>query len=211
MSDIDIGILKQEILSLLVSAKDGLNEHELLNDYRMFNSNQDVPYRELGYSSLLSLLRTWPDICRFQNQSSGCVKILAVEEENTKHILSMVRGQRASKSKRRKRGGKSRGRGRDYDRNFSRENRGGKFAQQTFQNNRRMIQNPPYNNNNNNRFQSSSRARTKSYVGLTLIRRAICFCLYASESRIAIHLDSVSNNTIKFDRMFTLSFMMIVA
>jgi hypothetical protein len=142
MSQLDVGILKQEILSLLVSSKYGLSEHELLNDYRLFNSNKDLPYRDLGYPSLVSLLRSWPDVCRFQQQgNNGAVQILAVEEESTKHILSMVKGQRQGKSRRRGRGGRGRGRGGGgggrYD---GRDNRGARFSQNTF------------NSNNNNRF-----------------------------------------------------------
>lgn len=98
MSDIDIDALKQEVISLLVSSKGGLTEQELLDDFRLYHSNRDLPYKELGYPSLIDLLRAWPDVCHIQtrgkNQPS---KILAVEEKNTKHILSLVKGQRASK------------------------------------------------------------------------------------------------------------------
>jgi len=131
MSDLDFGILKQEILSLLVSSKYGLSEHELLNDYRLFNSNRDLPYRDLGYPSLIALLRSWPDVCRFQQQgNNGAIKILAVEEESTKHILSMVKGQRQGKSRRRPRGGRNRTRG--GGRNGGYDNRGARFSQGSF-------------------------------------------------------------------------------
>ena len=106
MADLDIDIIKQEILSLLVSAKNGLTEHELSKDYRMYNSNKDIPFRSLGYGSLLALLGAWPDVCRVQRQGNqGPARILAVEEENTKHILSMVKGQKQSKTRSRGRGG----------------------------------------------------------------------------------------------------------
>ena len=133
MSELDVGIIKQEILSLLVSAKNGLNEYELLNDYRLFNSNKELPYRDLGYSSLITLLRSWPDVCRFQQQGNNvAMRIQAVEEESTKHILSMVKGQRPSKSRRRGRGGRGRGRGRDGNQNDGRDNRGARFSHNTF-------------------------------------------------------------------------------
>jgi hypothetical protein len=129
--------LKQEILSLLVSAKYGLSEHELLNDYRLFNSNRDLPYRDLGYSSLISLLRSWPDVCRFQQQgNNGAIKILAVEEESTKHILSMVKGQRQGKSRRRGRGGRNRARGGGGGRyGGGRDNGSARFSQGSFNSN----------------------------------------------------------------------------
>ncbi|CAF0879194.1 unnamed protein product [Rotaria sordida] len=146
MSEIDVGILKQEILSLLVSAKNGLSEYELLNDYRLFNSNKELPYRDLGYSSLIALLRSWPDVCRFQQQGNNIIKILAVEEESTKHILSMVKGQRSNKS-RRARGGRNRARGGEAYRNNGRDNRGARFLQNTF-------------NSNNNRSGGNNRATT---------------------------------------------------
>jgi hypothetical protein len=158
MSELDVGTIKQEIISLLVSAKYGLSEHELLNDYRMFNSNRDLPYRDLGYPSLVSLLRSWPDVCRFQQQgNNGAVKILAVEEESTKHILSMVKGQRQGKSRRRGgRGGRNRGRGGGGGgRNYGRDNRGARFSQNTsnFNNN---------TTNNNTRFGSSNSRGTSN-------------------------------------------------
>jgi hypothetical protein len=136
MSELDYGILKQEILSLLVSSKYGLSEHELLNDYRLFNSNRDLPYRDLGYPSLIALLRSWPDVCRFQQQgNNGAIKILAVEEESTKHILSMVKGQRQGKSRRRPRGGRNRTRGGGGGRNGGYDNRGARFSQGYFNSN----------------------------------------------------------------------------
>jgi len=137
MAELDVGILKQEILSLLVSAKYGLSEHELLNDYRLFNSNRDLPYRDLGYSSLISLLRSWPDVCRFQQQgNNGAIKILAVEEESTKHILSMVKGQRQGKSRRRGRGGRNRARGGGGGRyGGGRDNGSARFSQGSFNSN----------------------------------------------------------------------------
>ncbi|CAF2762560.1 unnamed protein product [Rotaria sp. Silwood2] len=144
MSDLDVGIIKQEILSLLVSAKNGLSEYELLNDYRLFNSNKELPYRDLGYSSLITLLRSWPDVCRFQQQGNNVIKILAVEEESTKHILSMVKGQRSNKSRRRGRGGRNRARGGETNRNYGRDNRGARFLQNTI-------------NANNNRSGGNSR------------------------------------------------------
>ena len=169
MSELDVGTIKQEIISLLVSAKYGLSEHELLNDYRMFNSNKDLPYRDLGYPSLVSLLRSWPDVCRFQQQgNNGAVKILAVEEESTKHILSMVKGQRQGKSRRRGRGGRNRGRGGGGGgRNYGRDNRGARFSQNTsnFNNNTRFGSSNDrgtsngrmaYNNNNNRSERSAA-------------------------------------------------------
>lgn len=180
MSEVNVELLKQEILSLLVSAKNGLTEQELLNDYRAFNSNRELPYRDLGYPSLVSLLRSWTDVCRFQSQgNNGAMRILAVEEENTKHILSMVRGQRQGKSRRRGRGGRNRGRGGEIGRN------GAPFVQGSFNSNQnrsgggggggrgRFNGRLSYNNNRSERPMVSSRppikqtnynSRNKSYV-----------------------------------------------
>ena len=113
------------------------------------------------------------------------MKILAVEEENTKHILSMVRGQRPSKSHRRGRGGRGRGRGEDIGRNGARENRGVPFAQGSFNSNQnrsgggrgRSNGRLPYNNNRSERPMASSRppvkqpnynSRNKTYVRLLI-------------------------------------------
>lgn len=147
MPDIDLEVLKQEVLSLLVSAKNGLTENELLSDFRNFNSNRDLPFKDLGHRTLIDLLRTWPDVCRIQSQGNhSSMKIVAVEEKNTKHILSMVRGQKKGKTRRgsrtttrgQNRGGKRRGAGRSrsqHDDNqtdfrpgrFSRGGAGGSF------------------------------------------------------------------------------------
>ena len=189
MSDIDVGILKQEILSLLVSAKYGLTEHELLNDYRLFNSNRDLPYRDLGYPSLISLLRSWPDVCRFQQQgNNSAMKILAVEEESTKHILSMVKGQRQSKSRRSGRGGRGgRKRGGDRGSNGAFDNRGARFTQGFFtSNNNRSGGNnrggsnsrAGYNNNRSERPMPPSRSAmgqsNQSFRGRSNVRLIIC-------------------------------------
>jgi hypothetical protein len=158
MTELDVGILKQEVLSLLVSAQYGLTEYELLNDYRKFNSNKDFPYGHLGYPTLISLLRSWTDVCRVQHQgNNGGIKILAVEEENTKHILSMVKGQRSNKSRRRRghdsgrnRGRGGRGRGGD-SRNGGRDDRGARFSQSTF-------------NSNNNRSGGTGRGASNGHA-----------------------------------------------
>ena len=152
MSEIDVNMLKQEILSLLVSAKDGLSERELLKDYRSFNSNKELPYRVLGYPSLTALLRSWPDICRVQQQgNSGALRILAVEEESTKHILSMVRGQRHSKSRGSHRCPRNRGQDRNGNRKGGRNNRAAQFSYSTF-------------NSNNNQFRGRGRGTSSGCI-----------------------------------------------
>lgn len=186
MSDVNVDLLKQEILSLLVSAKNGLSEHELLNDYRLYNSNRELPYRNLGYPSLLALLRSWPDVCRFQSQgNNGAVKILAVEEESTKHILSMVKGQKQGKSRRRARGGRNRGQGGEFARNNARDHRATSFAFNTDQNRSsgngrgRFNGRITYNNNRSERpMGSSSRPPIKqsnqNFRNKPNVRRFVC-------------------------------------
>ncbi|CAF1193535.1 unnamed protein product [Adineta ricciae] len=158
MSDIDIDIIKQEVLSLLVSAKYGLTERDLLDDYRRYNSNKDLPYKELGFPSLVLLLRSWPDVCRIQQQgNNGPIKFLAVEEESTKHILSMVKGQREGKSRRRARGGHNRGRGRGQHSN--RDNHDARFSEHAYDNRSRGNARGASNTrlvHNNNRFERSN-------------------------------------------------------
>ena len=188
MSQLDVGIIKQEILSLLVSSKYGLTEHELLTDYRLFNSNKDLPYRDLGYSSLISLLRSWSDVCRLQQQgNSGGYKILAVEEESTKHILSMVKGQRQGKSRRRPRGGRNGKRGGGGNQHAVRDNRGARFSDNVVRPytnrsrgngrgafNGRMA----YNNNSSERFIPPSRSTMGqshyNYSNRSNVRMIIC-------------------------------------
>lgn len=177
MPQVDVEALKQEILSLLVSAKGGLTDFELLKDYRQFNSNRELPYKDLGYPSLVPLLRSWPDVCRLQYQgNNGAVRILAVEEENTKHILSMVQGQRPGKNRRRGRGvaygrpGRGRGGG---GRLFNDDNNyGGYSSRGGFNGNRNRSDNTGrgsyngrfnFNNHRMDRSTPTSRSTTGSY------------------------------------------------
>lgn len=175
MSDIDISIIKQEVLSLLVSAKGGLTERELLNDYRTYNSNKDLPYKELGFPSLALLLRSWPDVCRTQQQgNNGPIKILAVEEESTKHILSMVKGQREGKSRRRTRGGHNRGRGGGYHSN--RDNYGARFSDNAHSNRSRGNARGASNGrltHNNNRFERSNSSNQHSKARGNVCRTSV--------------------------------------
>lgn len=98
MSTVDENLLKQEITALLVSAKGGLTERQLSVDYRSFNGDREIPCKELGFPNLLSMLKSWPEICQIKSQNNqDPVRILAVAQKNTKHILSMVKQQKSKK------------------------------------------------------------------------------------------------------------------
>ncbi|CAF1002371.1 unnamed protein product, partial [Didymodactylos carnosus] len=119
--------LKAEIRALLISAKDGLTEDQLMNDYRSFNSNKSIPYAKFGFHNLVELLKSMEDACRIQYRGQMAV-IVGIANEQTHQIFSLVKGQRRSK-KRRGRGGGYGGRGgaqRSYQSYGMREtNRGG--------------------------------------------------------------------------------------
>ncbi|CAF0992819.1 unnamed protein product [Didymodactylos carnosus] len=102
--------LKQEIRSLLISSQKGLTESQLQRDYADYNSKKEIPYKVMGYKSLLDLLRSMPDVARIENNNP--LVIHGVADKNTEHLKKMISQQR--RSKRTRRSGGSRGRGGAY-------------------------------------------------------------------------------------------------
>jgi hypothetical protein len=182
MADIDEGTLKQEIRSLLVSAKGGLTVKELMTDYQAFNNNSELPYKQLCYEKLIDLLQAWPDVCYIQphgNHSS--MKILAKADESTKHILSMVNEQRNSK-------GRSRGRSVAFSQ--TRAGRSRRGATVVFH----------QDNSHDHRHDSSSQIKShRNHRGFNQVRldsfNARANCKSKFSPRSAISSDSYSNKS----------------
>ena len=84
---------KKYLRSTLLSHKGGVDLMSLRRDYREM-VGEDVPFNELGFSSLEKLLQSLPDVC---NVRGGLVT--AVVNEATSHISKMVAKQNTGKGK----------------------------------------------------------------------------------------------------------------
>ncbi|CAF4259292.1 unnamed protein product, partial [Rotaria magnacalcarata] len=95
--------LKTELRSLLISSQQGCDEQQLLRDYHQYNGRR-IPYSGMGYSSLLELLTSMPDVARI-DQFRGTTTIHGVADQNTAHIKKLVMAQKRKKNTRSTRGG----------------------------------------------------------------------------------------------------------
>ncbi|CAF3519690.1 unnamed protein product [Rotaria socialis] len=98
--------LKAELRSLLISSQQGCDEQQLLRDYNQYNGRR-IPYSDMGYSSLLELLISMPDVARI-DQFRGTTTIHGVADQNTAHIKKLVMAQKRKKNTRSTRGGPNR-------------------------------------------------------------------------------------------------------
>lgn len=95
--------LKTELRSILISSQQGCNEQQLMRDYGAYNSKKDIPYRAMGYNSLIELMRSMPDVARI-DQTRMPIIIHGVADQNTVHIKNFVMTQ-----KRKRKPGNTRG------------------------------------------------------------------------------------------------------
>ncbi|CAF1465931.1 unnamed protein product [Adineta ricciae] len=87
--------LKQEIRSLLISSPKtkygGLTGALLYYDYKELNCGKEIPYAELGFHSLLALLRSMPDVVTIEYKLNSCsYRVHPVFNEKIAHIQKMV-------------------------------------------------------------------------------------------------------------------------
>jgi hypothetical protein len=99
--------LKAELRSILISSQQGCNEQQLLRDYATYNARKEIPYRDMGYKSLIELLTSMPDVARI-DQTRIPVNIHGVADQNTVHIKNFVMTQKRKKPTRNMRGGMNR-------------------------------------------------------------------------------------------------------
>ncbi|CAF3961905.1 unnamed protein product [Adineta steineri] len=91
--------IKQEIRSLLISSPKtkygGLTGSLLYYDYKQLNCGNEIPYKELGFHSVLSLLNSMPDVVQIEfKENSTSYRIHPVYDKTTAHIQKMVLEQR---------------------------------------------------------------------------------------------------------------------
>lgn len=95
--------LKTELRSLLISSQQGCSQDQLMRDYNQYNGRK-IPFSEMGYSSLIELLRSMPDVARIE-QTRTYTTIHGVADESTAHIKKLVMAQKRKKNARTSRGG----------------------------------------------------------------------------------------------------------
>ena len=120
--------LKAELRSILISSQQGCNEQQLIKDYKAYNGNKSIPFNQMGYNSLIDLLRSMPDVAKI-DQSRGLVVIHGVSDQNTAHIQKFVMAQKRNKKKGNVRGGM----GRNYYANNTMNRSNGPFMYQNRQ------------------------------------------------------------------------------
>ncbi|CAF0791607.1 unnamed protein product [Adineta steineri] len=125
--------LKTELRSILISSQQGCTEHQLLKDYAEYNSRKEIPFRDMGYKTLLDLLSTMPDVARIDYNRTP-LTIHGVADQNTAHIKKFVMTQKRKKTTRSSRGTVNR-----YNNSYSSYNRTN--GSSTYSRNR-----PPQNN-----------------------------------------------------------------
>jgi len=88
--------LKAELRSILISSQQGCNEQQLMKDYAAYNSNREIPFRQMGFKTLIELLRSMPDVADI-NFTRSPIVIFGVPDKTTMHIDDMVRNQKRKK------------------------------------------------------------------------------------------------------------------
>jgi hypothetical protein len=91
--------LKTELRSLLISSQQGCNIQQLIRDYAAYNGRKEIPFRDMGYKSLIELITSMPDVARI-DQTRTPVIIHGVADQNTVHIKKFVMTQKRKKNTR---------------------------------------------------------------------------------------------------------------
>lgn len=88
--------VKKTCRALLQSAKHGLTTHNLARDYESI-IGEVLPYKLLGYNSMLALIESMPDAVCVYKQGNGTMILTAVANASCKHISDLVSKQRTSR------------------------------------------------------------------------------------------------------------------
>jgi hypothetical protein len=99
--------LKTELRSILISSQQGCNEQQLMRDYAAYNARKEIPFRDMGYRSLIELLASMPDVARI-DQTRLPLIIHGVADQNTVHIKKFVMTQKRKRKPGNGRGGSNR-------------------------------------------------------------------------------------------------------
>ncbi|KAM7107042.1 tudor domain-containing protein 5 [Ciconia maguari] len=88
-------VLKKEVRSLLVAAKEGLTPVQLEQEY-MAMIGKPLPLHDLGFRSTLELVADMPEVVRVCPYEKGTFVLKAIADETTKAIAKLVARQRRS-------------------------------------------------------------------------------------------------------------------
>lgn len=97
--------LKTEIRSVLISSQNGCDEQLLMKGYAGYNGNKEIPFRRMGFKTLIELLISMPDVARIDRRN-GFVVVYGVADQSTIHIDKLVRNQKPNKKAHASRGGR---------------------------------------------------------------------------------------------------------
>ncbi|XP_009574942.1 PREDICTED: tudor domain-containing protein 5 [Fulmarus glacialis] len=88
-------VLKKEVRSLLMAAKEGLTPAQLEQEY-MAMIGKPLPLRDLGFQSTLELVADMPEVVRVCPYEKGTFILKAIADETTKAIAKLVARQKRS-------------------------------------------------------------------------------------------------------------------
>ncbi|XP_075616522.1 tudor domain-containing protein 5 isoform X2 [Balearica regulorum gibbericeps] len=86
-------VLKKEVRSLLMAAKEGLTPGQLEQEY-MAMIGKPLPLRDLGFKSTLELVADMPEVVRVCPYEKGTFILKGIADETTKAIAELVARQR---------------------------------------------------------------------------------------------------------------------
>ncbi|NWS37899.1 TDRD5 protein, partial [Probosciger aterrimus] len=92
-------VLKKEVRSLLMAAKEGLTPAQLEHEY-MAMIGRPLPVHDLGFQSTLELVANMPEVVRIYTYEKGTFILKAIADETTKAIAKLVARQRRSAKER---------------------------------------------------------------------------------------------------------------
>lgn len=88
--------VKKTLRALLLSSKGGCSPRSLADDYR-YLYGESIPYKALGFDTLMELVHSMKDVVRVQYQGSGGTRLYGVADDSTRHIAGMVAKQKNSR------------------------------------------------------------------------------------------------------------------
>nr|XP_009937913.1 PREDICTED: tudor domain-containing protein 5 [Opisthocomus hoazin] len=88
-------MLKKEVRSLLMAAKEGLTPVQLEQEYKAM-IGKPLPVRDLGYRSTLELVADMPEVVRVCPYEKGTFVLKAIADETTEAIAKLVARQKRS-------------------------------------------------------------------------------------------------------------------
>ncbi|NXV70707.1 TDRD5 protein, partial [Atlantisia rogersi] len=90
-------VLKKEVRSLLMAAKEGLTLTQLEQEYKTM-IGKPLPAHDLGFQSTLELVAHMPEVVRVCPYEKGTFILKAIPDETTKGIAKLVARQRSAKA-----------------------------------------------------------------------------------------------------------------